>query len=285
MSLVSVELKRDQVSAALDPTLTTTTIAYVVTFDACAETNGVDALTATGIPGIGDALTGHADMFARAINLMSISACGKVCIVGVDYSTSRANMGSLYVEATSDIETEEWWLDAETGDLVANTAGEVLAAIPDRDIDRDVYVCERTEIRPFSGTNSIVWLRSNYSNRVNSVPYLGQPAGYWRLRISARRVYESGVWAWRVRYEIKGKEELWTLTIPNLGHKHVELSGAPGDMHMRWVNNKDDNGDQSPDPMMMKDDGTLATKEDGWYFREFNMYRLADFNQLGIPFV
>lgn len=282
MSIVSVTEKRSGGRASLDATETRVSRVFQVQFSDADPANLVDVLTAddetTAIPAIGELYPGETDLYCRSVDIDSISDCGRVFLVSTPYSTPRVNMGSLEVEVDTETAWEIISQDVVNGAPIRNSAGMPFTEPQQREVERLVLSASRREVRNLSGSNSILWLMDNYNDRVNVAPYLGFPVGYWRMNIRARRVYEAGQWLWQVRYTIRGRPELWTLDILD---EAILVKDEGGDKTV----NTDSVGIVINQPQLLNGSGQLLTDGGDPYYGTWNQYRLADFNDLAIPFV
>jgi hypothetical protein len=275
-----VRCLRDEMTAELRPEQTTGSVGYKVIFDGPSPTNAVAALTADdgtlAIPTIGDELQADSGLYARSISVSSVSPCGKVVTLSVNYATSPANMGSLNIDIGSETENEIMERDPIDDTPIVNSAGTEFADPAWRDVERSVLVVERTEALTFDGMNARI---ADYNDHVNSHPFQGREAKYWKLKMFARRVYEARAWLWRVHYEFRGNPMLWTLRIQD--RAVVELTALG-----KIIANADDNGNIVNTPIKLDGSGQpLDNQGDEPYYVEFNKYLSADFNDLALPFI
>lgn len=285
-SVEQVVCLRSEHSGDISADVTRISIAYKVVFDAPDPANALACLTADdgtlAIPAIGDELSAGSGVFARSVRLTSVSDCGMVYTVSVEYSSPAANMGSLHVEGASEPESEIIDFDLLTGDAIQNSLKQRYIDPIYREINRRVWVAERTEVNSFA---QILDLDDAYHEHINSQPFLGRPIGYWRLSISHQRVFEAGVWAWRIRYEFRGnaRDGGWLLRTPDATFVEYDDSGA-----VTWLKDTAGTAMATPSKILEISPGVFdvpANQNFEMVWRQWNQYPLADFNDLGLPFV
>lgn len=114
----------------------------------------------------------------------------------------------------------------------------------------------------------------DYQDTINSDPFLGAPAKTVKLNgVKAQRAFVKGRQLWRVTYEFSFVRDTWRFQIANVGRM---ARPAPGKDAIAIPD--------STIPRRLKEDGTLAGKNDDDYFVPFDVYQTRTFANLNIVF-
>jgi len=151
---------------------------------------------------------------------------------------------------------------------IENTVGQEFDPPIMRDVATIVGVLTRNELE-WNGTQAL-----EYLDVVNSDNFAGFSPGMARMHsISATRMFESGLWYWRVRYEVHIRNH-WYRVIPNVGlcYKYEDALYAARDI------------DDFPlsQPIRLDESGEEIPIGDPTYYRVFKMHESKPFAPLDL---
>ncbi len=232
-------------------------------------------LVATGLPRVGNQHPTATNLRVESVNPQQDPDHPRVWVVRVRYAN---NVGSL--DPPNDnpllrpsqvsydyIESEEPIYTDINGNAIASSAREPFDPPPTIDVLDPVVVIERNEA-DFNFAQAF-----DYTGAVNTDTFFGAAAGKALMhKITATSGFENNIAFWRVRYEIRFRDDGWAKKI--LDHGYLALSGG------KQVRIKDDNGRDKPVTTYLNGSGVAATTPT---FLSFTVRKQRNFAPLNLP--
>jgi hypothetical protein len=245
-----------------------------------ANARPVSISNAPGIPLLGEA---HPESFFLRCRSHSVETISPIfhrvtCTYIAKESTGDNTDNPLLIPAEVeffDISSEEETDEDITGKAIATVNGEPISGItmPLTDIGWRV-----TRNLPSFNAFGIGF----YTNKTNSAPFLGWPAGTVRISgIRANNVFTEDFEYWRASVEFHGRVALRT-TNAKAWYKRVRHEGFMVLEDGKLIRAHDGEGAPLSNPVLLKADGTLEQNPSNADWLEFQVMNSVDFNNMNL---